>query len=103
MHQVPRKVERAAVEIGEHLTTWRKLQGLTAQQVADRVGISRGTLRRVERGQPVDSMTLLGVVLALGQLDRFVDGVDPLGTDVGRLRASEALPERVRPRKQHGR
>src|SRR6185312_5708036 len=34
------KTRRTAVTIGGQLTTWRKLQGLTAQQVADRARIS---------------------------------------------------------------
>lgn len=96
----PVRVQRAADEIGEHLTAWRKLQNLTAQQVAERANISRGTLRRIEQGQPVGSDVLLNVVRALGQLDRLVSALDPYETDLGRARADLALPERVRhPRK----
>jgi len=88
---------RAALEIGEHLATWRKLQGLTAQQVADRAGVSRETLGKLERGQGNVGMTvLLEVSRALGQLDRLVEALDPYETDLGRARADQALPKRVR-------
>lgn len=91
------RVRRAAAQLGEHVVTWRKLQGLTAEQLAERAGISRGTLRRVEHGDPaVGAGALLSVLRALGQLDRMVEALDPYDTDLGRARAGEALPRRVR-------
>lgn len=94
---LPVRVRRGATEIGEHLVTWRKLQGLTAEQLADRAGISRTTLRRIEHGDPgVGVDAFLRVVRALGQLDRMVDALDPYETDLGRARADQVLPQRVR-------
>lgn len=91
------RTARAAAEIGEHLATWRKLQGLTAQQVAERAGIVRGTLRRLESGEPTVGLdTLLAVTRALGITERLVDALDPYETDFGRARANVALPKRVR-------
>lgn len=94
---LPARVRRSAVVLGDHLTSWRKLQRLTAEQVADRAGIDRGTLRRLEHGDPGVSMgVVLGVALALGQLDRLLEAVDPYETDLGRARADQILPRRVR-------
>lgn len=94
---LPVRVRRSAAEIGEHVVTWRKLQGLTAEQVAERAGISRTTLRRLEHGDPgVGFDVFLGVARALGQLDRVVHALDPYETDLGRARAEETLPKRVR-------
>ncbi|GEP39620.1 hypothetical protein NPS01_32830 [Nocardioides psychrotolerans] len=94
---LPVRVRRGAAEIGDHLLTWRKLQNLTAEQVADRAGISRTTLRRLEHGDPgVGLDVFLGVARALGQLDRVVESVDPYETDLGRARADDVLPRRVR-------
>lgn len=93
----PARTTRAAREIGENLRTWRKLQRLTAEQVADRAGITRGTLRRLETGDPAVRLeTFLNVARVLGVLDRVPPAVDPYETDLGRARADEALPERVR-------
>lgn len=88
---------RAAVQLGEHVRAWRKLQGLTAQQVADRAGINRVTLSRLENGEGTVRLdALIEVARALGQLDRLVEALDPFETDFGRARADQALPVRVR-------
>lgn len=95
---VPVKVRQGATQLGEHLSTWRKLQGLTAEQLAERAGITRGTLRRLENGDPAVGLgVFLSVARALGQLDRVVDALDAYDTDLGRARADETLPRRVRP------
>ncbi|HQV82711.1 MAG TPA: helix-turn-helix transcriptional regulator [Ornithinibacter sp.] len=93
----PVRVQRAATEVGEHLGAWRRMLNLTAVQVAERANISRDTLRRLEHGDPAVSFgTVLAVARALGALDRVVDALDPFETDLGRARASAALPKRVR-------
>jgi transcriptional regulator with XRE-family HTH domain len=95
--QTPLRVRQAAADIGTQLTAWRKLQNLTAQQVAERANIGPSTLRRVEHGDlGVTLDTLLGVLRALGAMDRMVEALDPYTTDLGRTRASAALPKRVR-------
>ncbi|MER7244907.1 helix-turn-helix transcriptional regulator [Kribbella sp. NPDC000426] len=94
---MPARARLGAERIGEHLTAWRKLEGLTAAQVAERAGISRGTLRRLENGETTVGLdVLLNVARALGVLDRVVDAFDPYETDLGRARADEVLPKRVR-------
>ncbi|MFC9690310.1 helix-turn-helix domain-containing protein [Kribbella sp. NPDC056951] len=95
---VPARTRLSAQRIGAHLTTWRKLQSLTAEQVADRAGISRDTLRRLEKGETtVGFAVFLNVARVLGTLDRVVDALDPYETDIGRARADTTLPKRVRP------
>lgn len=97
--RTPIQVARALAELGEHVRTWRKLNGLTAALVAERAGISRQTLRDIETGTgTVGTENLLRVLRVLGILPAVVGATDPLGTDVGRLRAEQALPQRVRPR-----
>lgn len=89
--------EQATRRLGEHLLTWRKLQGLTQQQVADRAGVSRGAVVRLENGHPgVAVDVLMRVAGAMHITDYLVEAMDPYGTDLGRARADEALPQRVR-------
>lgn len=95
---IPRPITRALGEVGEHLATWRRLQRLTAAQVADRAGVSRGTVQRLESGEGASLENTFRIARALGVLDLLVSAVDPYSTDVGRLRADEELPQRVRPR-----
>ncbi len=96
MKYVPLPVRRAQRTLGQQLKNQRKLMGLTAQMVAQRAGTSLITLRKIEQGQPVRSDILLTVIKVLGMLDRVLDATDPYQTDVGRLRANEQLPQRVR-------
>jgi transcriptional regulator with XRE-family HTH domain len=93
----PARTRQAARELGEQLRTWRKLQGLTAQQLAERAGVNRNTVGRLERGEgSTDLHVFLNVVRALGQQDALLKALDPYETDLGRARADEALPQRVR-------
>jgi transcriptional regulator with XRE-family HTH domain len=95
--RTPIAVANGQRRMGENLATWRRLRRLTAAQVADRAGISRYTVMRLENGEGATMENLLRVARALGVLDQLVEAVDPYQTDVGRLRSEEALPERVRP------
>jgi transcriptional regulator with XRE-family HTH domain len=96
--RTPVPVSGAQRRIGEQLATWRKLRQLTAAQVAERAGISRYTVMRLENGEGASLENLLRVTRALGVLDLVAAALDPYATDLGRLRAQESLPERVRRR-----
>lgn len=91
------KIDRELQELGEHVRGWRMVLGLTAQQVSERAGISRVTLRKIENGDPGVSLRNVAQVLrALGILDTVVDAMDPLASDIGRLRAGRLERKRVR-------
>jgi transcriptional regulator with XRE-family HTH domain len=84
-------------EAGEYIRTWRKIYRLKAAQVADRAGISLGTLRKIENGDPgVGLGAFLEVLRSLGLLNAFTESLDPLNSDLGRARLEKALPERIR-------
>ena len=95
--RTPVPVTHALLTLGDHLRTWRRLRQLTAAQVADRAGVSRGTVAALEAGRGATLENALRVARAVGILDSVVQAFDPFETDVGRLRADEALPKRVRP------
>lgn len=91
------KTTQSAEEIGAQLAAWRKLRGLTAQQVAERAGLTRQTVSRLERGDPAVGMgVFLSVCRALGILERVVEATDPYETAFGRAQSDRALPKRVR-------
>jgi transcriptional regulator with XRE-family HTH domain len=93
----PLAAQRSARQIGENLRAWRILLELTAEQVAERAGVARSTIGRLERGEPtVGFDVVLTVAHALGVLDAIVAATDPYETPVGRARADERLPRRVR-------
>ena len=93
----PAAILRSAREIGEDNSGWRKILGLTAEQVADRSGITRETLRKPEHGDPTVSFhVVLRVARALGLLETVTEALDPLSTDLGRARAGLINHQRVR-------
>jgi DNA-binding XRE family transcriptional regulator len=101
---VPPPVRRTLRHVADDVTAWRKLRGLTQAQVADRSDVSRNTVARLERGDGGVSLeNLLRVLRALGVLGGVHKALDPYETDIGRLRAGEQLPRRVRPRSFTGR
>ncbi|HWJ84559.1 MAG TPA: helix-turn-helix transcriptional regulator [Cellulomonas sp.] len=92
----PPPVRRAMVRIGSDLSSWRKLRALTAAEVGDRAGIGTNTVLRLEAGDGATLENVLRVARALGVLEQVTAAFDPYSTDVGRMRADEQLPTRVR-------
>ena len=91
------KIDRQLADFGEHVRGWRMVLGLTAQQVSERAGITRDTLRKIEAGEPgVGFGNVAQVLRALGVLDQALEAVDPLGSDIGRLRAGSLAKKRAR-------
>lgn len=93
------RARRTARTLGEYLATFRRLQGLTAELVADRAGISRTTLRKLEQGDAsVGLDVFLEVSRVLGVLDFVLDGMNPYETALGQALAQQQLdaPGRAR-------
>jgi transcriptional regulator with XRE-family HTH domain len=91
------KIDRQITDFGDHVRGWRMVLNLTAQQVAERAGITRDTLRKIETGDPgVSFRSVAQVLRALGVLDQAVGAIDPLGSDLGRLRAGNLTKKRAR-------
>lgn len=56
-------------ELGERLERHRLERNITQGQLADEAGIGRATLQRLERGEPVQLASLIGLLRVLGLLD----------------------------------
>lgn len=90
------RIQRDIDTFGTHVRGWRMVLGLTAQQVAERADISRVTLRKIETGDSSVSFENVAQVLrALGILSEVVQAVDPLNSDIGRLRAGNLTKRRA--------
>lgn len=87
-------------DVGENLRLARLRRRLSAQQVADRAGISRSTLQNLEKGSPSVSIgNLLQVLVVLGLEKDFPElaAVDPLGRklqDAGLTKTRQRAPKR---------
>jgi transcriptional regulator with XRE-family HTH domain len=96
----PLPVRRAQRNLAGSIATWRKLRGLTQAQLAERADVSRGVIRRLEAADGgVSVENLLRTLRALGIHDLLNEALDPLASDIGRLRSDQELPRRVRPRR----
>ena len=81
-NQILPKNRRILIRMGENIRLARLRRKLSAEQVAERAGISRLTLIRIEKGSPVVSIgNYLQALFILGlekDLEQ-VGGSDPLG------------------------
>ena len=93
-------MRRSQRSLADSIATWRKLRGLTQAQLAERADVSRGVVGRFEAADGgVSIENLLRILRALGIQDLLVEALDPLASDIGRLRANQQLPRRVRPKR----
>jgi len=84
--------KRLLRDFGANLRRWRKVNGLTAVQVAERAFITRETLRNIENGTGTARMDSLFAVLAvLGVEGVIVEAADPYNNDAGRSRIDDIL------------
>jgi transcriptional regulator with XRE-family HTH domain len=93
---LPRAARSALVKLGEDIVVARKKRRISTVSMAERAFISRGTLYKVEKGDPTVSMgiyatvlSILGLIEGLGQAaDRRED---TLGLDI----EEDRLPKKI--------
>jgi transcriptional regulator with XRE-family HTH domain len=91
------RTERDLARFGDNILRWRKIQGLTAAMVAERAGITRDTLRSIERGDGAPRLeNAFAVLRVLGQTESVITATEPLNTELGRVNSAQSLPQRVR-------
>ena len=96
---LPGPARQALIKLGEDIAVARKKRRISTVSMAERAFISRGTLYKVEKGDPSVSMgvyatvlSILGLIEGLGIVaDR---GTDTLGLDID----EDRLPKKIQPR-----
>jgi len=53
------------MKLGEIIRKWRAMSELGVREVAKEIGISHGTLARIERGEDCDGATLIKIMIWL--------------------------------------
>ncbi len=98
---LPPAVRRSLAKLGADLATARRKRGLTVAAVAERMGISKNTYLRAEKGDPTVMLGVYAMALfVLGFGDALRDLIDPAKDDVGLMLDEERLPKRVRMKKR---
>lgn len=93
-------VRRGLRKLGDDLRKARIRRKLTMAVVADRAGISRETLSKIQKGDPRVSMGAYAmVVMALGMGGSWMEFADIRHDTYGQIIEDEDLPQRVRPPK----
>ena len=77
--------EQAAQRMGQRITALRKLEGISQQELADRAGLTRQHIGRIEKGELVNvaNVTIQQIAEAMGMV---VDIVDPSLADLAPLK-----------------
>ncbi|HEX9692330.1 MAG TPA: hypothetical protein VGA22_09560 [Gemmatimonadales bacterium] len=93
---VPLPVQRALKKLGSDISDARRRRRIQTAVMADRLQVSRPTLRKLEQGDPSVAMASYATALyVLGLVDRLGDLADIAHDSVGQRLASEALPRRI--------
>ena len=88
---------RALRKVGKDISDARRRRYITAQLMAERAGISKATLGKIEQGDPTTSMgAYASILFVLGMTNRLDDLVDAVHDLTGRQLMDEKLPKRVR-------
>ena len=97
MTNLPIPVISALRKLGQDINNARRRRRITAQLMAERSGLSRSTIGKIEKGDPTTSMgSYCAVLFVLGMEKHLRDLVDSKHDIVGRRLEDENLPLRVR-------
>ncbi|MEB0137866.1 helix-turn-helix transcriptional regulator [Undibacterium sp. CCC2.1] len=94
---VPLPVERALRRVGYNIGLARRRRQLSQEALAERIGTSVNTVRRMEDGQPGTALQhFVRALQVFGELDKFEQLMDTAQDSVGLSLMDENLPQRIR-------
>lgn len=94
-------VKEAALLLGQQIKLGRKQRKWSEQNLADRAGISRATLQKIEAGEMSPSIGLVFETAALVGIPLFEQDTPGLATHVDLIQSKIALlPRRIQSRKK---
>ena len=100
---LPLPVERAIAQLGADLSLARRRRRLSQASLAERIGASLNTVKRMEKGDVRIPLHFIARALYLfGELDRLAHLLDTGQDEIGLALMNERLPKRVQPRRQTG-
>lgn len=79
-------------ELGSNIARWRKLQELSASQLAERAHVTRDTLRSIETGTGSPRLdSLIAVLTSLGMANTVIASTNPWNSIAGRTLMDDVL------------
>jgi transcriptional regulator with XRE-family HTH domain len=96
---IPKRALQSLCKLGTDIAIARKKRHFTAAMVAERVGVSKATYAKVEKGDLTVSVGVYAMTLfVLGFPDAIAQLADAQHDDTGLLLDAERLPKRIRPK-----
>ncbi|SOC30541.1 helix-turn-helix domain-containing protein [Thalassospira xiamenensis] len=90
------RIDQAFKKLGEDISYARRARRMSVEEFSDRVGISRATLYRLEKGDPGISVATLAMALhVLGRLTALKDIVDVASDHIGLMQMKDEVPRRI--------
>lgn len=94
---MPQPVARALRRLGQDISAARRMRRLSQEDLAQRIGTSLSTVRRMEDGYPGTALhTFLRTLHVLGRLDDLAKAMTLESDVLGMELVREQLPQRVR-------
>jgi len=94
---LPLPVTRSLNRLGQAVSLARRRRHLTQQDLAERIGASANTVRRMEAGYPGTALVHFARALQVfGELDQLDQLLDTPHDTIGLTLMDEKLPQRVR-------
>jgi transcriptional regulator with XRE-family HTH domain len=96
-HGLPLSLRQKIAKVGQQIKLARKRRGLTMQQMADRMFVTRKTLYRLEAGDPGVSVAILASAMLTLGLENDLDHLaDPESDTTGNLMDKQRHDQRQR-------
>lgn len=94
---IPMPVERAIRKLGSDLGLARRRRHISQASLAERMGASLSTVRRMEKGDPRVPIHFIARALhVFGEIEALSRLLDTARDDIGLVLMDESLPRRVR-------
>ena len=100
---LPLPVIRTIAKLGDDINRARRRRRMSQQSLAERVGASLTTIKRMEAGDPrVPLHFLARTMYVFGELDRLNQLLDSGHDEIGLMLIEDQLPKRIRAKRNPG-
>jgi ribosome-binding protein aMBF1 (putative translation factor) len=94
---LPLPVERALHKVGDDISLARRRRQISQASLAERIGASLSTVRRMEKGDPRIPIHFFARAMhVFGEIKAFEDLLDTANDDIGLTMMDDQLPKRIR-------
>lgn len=94
---IPLPVERAIRKLGQDISLARRRRHISQVSMAERMGASLSTVRRIEKGDVRIPIHFIARALhVLGEVKALENLLDTANDDIGLMLMDERLPKRIR-------